>query len=514
MKLGDGKMSVDSLRTDTSDLVLPSTTIGNAKRGSGLLHGSLTVFASVLSGYFILAAGSLYWLVAGAGAVGSKVFPRSLIGRHPFAWLLGATALNVFLTQSVPGFFPDYSNPREIFLEIGFWLSLGLVARAYLLYTECADTFEGLNDSIAARPLERWLASVLHHPVDAVFTRVWVANSVLMAPMTLLLILPQTMNYFVIMAYATMLLLGQFPQEIVEHQNIHTRVFAPKIGTRPPIKILLGVLQFYFEYIFALLTSRAPGFYRVQHVYVHHAEDNGPLDTQTTLPYDRTSFFGFSLHAFWQSLDLVSGCLLLNYLIKKGKKRQVREIIKGLSIWYTFVLGVAAVNPVAALYLFLSRFLGGPFITLITFYQHGLVDPDEPYEVHGHTIDFVDAEHGNLGFDYHVEHHLKPARHWSHYFEEYTRAVAKDGGHPAIVMQKDQFGPLALMAALWRKDYAAIARHARMRDIPENNAEELSRIVGERARPIGAGERSGIAAGIDTIISRAMAAVLPKSFAV
>ena len=63
------------------------------------------------------------------------------------------------------------------------------------------------------------------------------------------------------------------------------------------------------------------------------------------------------------------------------------------------------------------------------------------------------AEHGNLGFDYHVEHHQKPARHWSQYYEEYARAAEKDGGHPAIVMQKDQFGPLALMAALWRKDY-------------------------------------------------------------
>ena len=327
------------------------------------------------------------------------------------------------------------------------------MARAYLLYTECADTFDGLNTSIADRPLERWLASVLHHPVDAVFTRVWVANSVLMAPMTLLLILPNTINYFVIMAYATTLLLGQFPQEIVEHQNIHTRVFSPKIGASPRIKMLLNALQFYFEYIFALLTSRVPGFYRVQHVYVHHAEDNGPLDTQTTLPYDRTSFFDFSLHAFWQGVDLVTGCLLLNYLTKKGKKRQIREIVQGLAIWYAAVLVVAVFNPIAAVYLFLSRFLGGPFITLITFYQHGLVDPDDPHEVHGHTIDFVAAEHGNLGFDYHVEHHLKPARHWSHYYEEYTRAAEKNGGHPAIVMQKDQFGPLALMAALWRKDY-------------------------------------------------------------
>jgi Fatty acid desaturase len=502
------------LQSNITEFAAPAQTSGNAERKSSFIGGLLTAFATVLSGYFVLAAGMLYWLVAGAGAFGAWIFPRSLIKRHPCAWLIAATGLTVALTQSVPGFFPDYTNPREVLLEVSFWLSLGLVARAYLLYTECADTFDGLDKSIAQRPLERWLASVLHHPVDAVFTRVWVANSVLMAPMTLLLILPNTINYFVIMAYATTLLLGQFPQEVVEHQNIHTRVFAPKIGSSPRIKMLLNVLQFYFEYIFALLTSRVPGFYRVQHVYVHHAEDNGPLDTQSTLPYDRTSFFDFSRHAFWQSIDLVTGCLLISYLMKKGKKRQLREVIKGFAIWYGFVIAVAIFNPAAAIYLFISRFLGGPFITLITFYQHGLVDPDDPHEVHGHTTDFVDAEHGNLGFDYHVEHHQKPARHWSHYYEEYLRAAGKDGGHKAIVMQKEQFGPLALMAALWRKDFPEIARHAHIHDIPHDNIAELTRIVGERTSPIGAPVRSGRSAQIDRIISHVMAKALPTSFAV
>ncbi|MFA5956369.1 fatty acid desaturase [Hyphomicrobium sp.] len=501
-------------QSNIAEFALQPQSGGNVERESSFLGGLLTALASVLSGYFILAAGMLYWLVAGAGALGAWIFPRSIIKRHPCAWLIAASGLTTALTQSVPGFFPDYSNPREVLLEVSFWLSLGLVARAYLLYTECADTFDGLNTSIAQRPLERWLANVLHHPVDAVFTRVWVANSVLMAPMTLLLILPYTINYFVIMAYATTLLLGQFPQEVVEHQNIHTRVFAPKIGSGPRIKMLLNVLQFYFEYIFALLTSRVPGFYRVQHVYVHHAEDNGPLDTQSTLPYDRTSFFDFSRHAFWQSIDLVTGYLLIGYLVKKGKKRQLREVIKGFAIWYGFVLAVAIFNPAAAIYLFISRFLGGPFITLITFYQHGLVDPDDPHEVHCHTTDFVDAEHGNLGFDYHVEHHQKPARHWSHYYEEYLRAAGMDGGHKAIVMQKEQFGPLALMAALWRNDFLAIARHAHIRNIPQDNREELIRIIGERTRPIGITARSGTSANIDRAISRLMAIALPTSFAV
>jgi hypothetical protein len=499
---------------NTAELALPLMMSGEAERDSSLFKGPLTAFASVLSGYFIIAAGSIYWLVTAAGALGALVFPRSLIKRWPLAWLIASTGLTAALTQAIPSFFPDYSNPHEVLCEIGLWLSLGLMARTYLLYTEYAATFDGLNASIAIRPLERSLARVLHHPIDAVFARVWVANSVLMIPLTTLLILPNAINYFVIVAYATALLLGQFPQEVLEHTNIHTRIFSPKVGASPRIKALLKALQFYYEYVFALLTSRVPGFYRVQHVYVHHVEDNGPQDTQTTLPYDRTSFLDFSHHAFWQGLDLVTGGLLIGYLAKKGKTRQIREVVRGLAIWYAALLAVALFNPLAAAYLFLSRFLGGTFITLITFYQHGLVDPDEMHEVHAHTIDYAGSEHGNLGFDYHVEHHSRPARHWSHYYEEFTRAAEKDAGHPAIVMEKDQFGPLALVAALWRKDYPAIARYARLRGVSADDTEELARIVRERARPIGAPERSGISAQIDALVTQVMAVALPKSFAV
>lgn len=477
-------------------------------------NGFITLIATIISGYFILAAGILYWIVAATGKFTSWIVPRSLIARHPFAWLVGGTALAATLTQTVPGFFPDYSNPRQALLEVSVWVALGLVARTYLIYTQCADTFEGIKASIAERPFERWLATMLNHPVDAVFTRVWLANTVMLAPLTTLMILPSTINYLVIVAYATLLLLSQFPQEVIEHQDIHTRIFSPKIGATPRQKRILGALQFYFEYIFALLTSRVPGFYRVQHVYVHHVEDNGPLDTQTTEPYDRTSFIDFSRHSFWQGVDLVTGAPLIKYLVRKGKRRQLNEIVRGLAIWWAFVLAVGVFNPLGAVYLFFTRFLGGPFITLITFYQHGLVDPDDPDSVHGHTMDYVQAEHGNLGFDYHVEHHQKPARHWSHYYTEYNKLAEKTGGHPAIVMQKDQFGPLAFMAALWRKDYREIAKFAHLRDIPQDSA-EMARIVGERVRPIGAPqEASGIIASIDNIVSRVMAAAIPTKFAV
>ena len=37
----------------------------------------LSAIAGVLSGYFIVGASILYWLVAAAGAVGAWIFPRA-----------------------------------------------------------------------------------------------------------------------------------------------------------------------------------------------------------------------------------------------------------------------------------------------------------------------------------------------------------------------------------------------------------------------------------------------------
>ena len=92
-----------------------------------------TALAGMLSTYFVIAAWSLYWLTAGAGALLSKVIPRSLIERAPLAFLGVSSVLMAAATQTIPGFFPNYANPIEIACEIGLWLSIGLFARCLSL---------------------------------------------------------------------------------------------------------------------------------------------------------------------------------------------------------------------------------------------------------------------------------------------------------------------------------------------------------------------------------------------
>lgn len=477
-----------------------------------MLDGLATCLAVVLSTYFVLAAFSLYWLTAAGAALVARVLPRAVIERAPLVWVSASSLALAAATQTIPEFFPDYSRPHEILAEVTLWIVMGFFARCYLIYTDYPATFDGLRQSIEGRPLERWIAGFLNQPIDAVFTRIWVANSIAMIPVLVLVCIPSTLNYFVIAAYGMMALLTQFPHELADHTNIHTRIFQPKLGASPRVRRALGAVQVYFETILSMMVGRSPHFYRVQHVYVHHVEGNGPLDSQTTEPYDRTSFVDFSRHALKQGVDLVTGVSVIRYLHARGKLRQSRDMIIGLVVWWALIILLATVNPLGAVLVFVTRFIGGNIQSLVAFWQHGLVDPDDPHSAHGSTIDFDGPEHGNLGNDYHVEHHLVPGRHWSAYYQTFETLRRGDGGHQAIVLHKDVFSPLTLIAALWRCDHAAIAAHARLTGVAQSDQTALAQIVRQRTRPIGVPERTGLAARLDRGFSALMARALPSRF--
>ncbi len=488
--------------------------ITQAPRARSLVSVPLDILAASLSTYFVVAAFSLYWLTAAGGALLAKVLPRSLIERAPLAWLVCSTAIAAVATQTIAGFFPDYTNPFEIACEVGLWIALGLFARCYLVYTDYPDTFEGLKASIDSRWLDRLIASHLHNPIDAIFTRIWLANSVALLPFTAMLIWPSTINYLVLIALGVAMLISQFPHEIIDHTNIHTRVFQPKIGASPAARRVLRMLQLYFENVLSMLVSRTPHFYFAQHVFVHHAEGNGPKDSQSTEPYDRTSFTDFSRHAFRQGVHLVTGAPVVRYLWSRGKNRAARDLMAGLCAWYVILAAVALFNPIASVFLFVSRFIGGNVQSLVAFWQHGLVDRNDTTHSAGNTIDFAGPEHGNLGNDYHVEHHDQPGRHWSKYYELFSRSSVKEGGHQAVVFHKDMFSPLAFVAALWRKDCKTIAAMAHIHGIELADKRALEAEIIARTRPIGVAERTGVLARADEAWSYLMALAMPARFRV
>ena len=68
---------------------------------------------------------------------------------------------------------------------------------------------------------------MLPNPIDAIFVRIWLASTIGIIPVSVVLMLPWTINYLAIVGYCGVLLLVQFPLEVTDHTNIHTASSIP-----------------------------------------------------------------------------------------------------------------------------------------------------------------------------------------------------------------------------------------------------------------------------------------------
>lgn len=497
-----------------SDVLDYSDRIGRRTQPVGIARFLAMAAGAAISMYFVIVAFCIYWLAFLPAAAMAWLVPERILKKLALPLLIVSAIAAAALTQTIATFFPDYSSPRDILLELALWCGVGIFARSYLAYTALPPTFDELKADIASRWPERWFAANLNNPLDAAFTRLFIGNAVAMIPVTVLLILPSTLNYFVVALWTAALLLVLFPQDLIEHSHMHNRIFTPRIGASPRVKRVLSTCQWIFEYPVTLLTIRMPEFYRIQHVYIHHVEDNGPDDTQSTMTYDRTSFLDYSRHALVQGLDLLTGCLVIPYLMRKNKKRQIKELLKGMAIFYALVVAIAVINPIAAGLVVVSRMLGGQILSFFAFFQHGLIDPHDVLNVHGNTINYEGDEHGHLGADFHVEHHLKPARHWSVYRDEARKETsAHEHGHRAMVVDKGYYSPLGMMRALWTRDFAGVATRAHVSGLADEPT-AIARHVEERTRPIGDIELTGWMGYLDRCLGQVMGKALPTDLRV
>jgi hypothetical protein len=62
-----------------------------------------SAIAGVISGYFVIGASVIYWVVAAGGTVSAWIVPRALIRRLPLAWLIASAALTITLSANVLG---------------------------------------------------------------------------------------------------------------------------------------------------------------------------------------------------------------------------------------------------------------------------------------------------------------------------------------------------------------------------------------------------------------------------
>ena len=356
------------------------------------------------------------------------------------------------------------ASPSQAFQSVCL---AGSVACALLLGVTAPNAFAVLCDPETSP--KGWLHNFVRqfysragrHDVDGAWLDVLLVGSVLITgPLVAILATPDP-GFGALLIYVAAVWSLRTPLVNFEHGDSHYSFFRPRRNACLTDAAIFRAIDWFSKYPLAIITVRIPNWYGVQHVAIHHAENNGLADTQSTAYYDRASFIGFACCAQQFALSGLVPIELAYYLIKTRRAKPLRQLMIGYVVYMGALALLAFYSPIAAVLLLLVRYAGLLADCSSFFQEHGLLDPDHPDEIVTNSLHYNASgnEHGNRGEDLHIEHHLRPGLHWSLYpgamlnhLEDYARLHAIS--YPEGVDHMRSYYRM-----LWRGDFSALAEH-------------------------------------------------------
>ncbi len=197
-----------------------------------------------------------------------------------------------------------------------------------------------------------------------------------------------------------------------------------------------------------------PNYYLCTHAGIHHVEDNGPADFQSTLRFDKSSFLDFIHAVTWHSLFIaVIPVDIIRYLLALKRYRLLRMYLRGLFFgWLVFGI-VAWMHPALGLILLLTHIASGMDNYLTVMRWHGFQDARVPYSVRASN----NARR-------HYRHHLLPAEHLMAPEALGNDPVADECNDPApaplflsdLALDVYSRNAMFIFFLLWQKKYAVL----------------------------------------------------------
>jgi hypothetical protein len=387
---------------------------------------------------------------------------------------------------------------------LAFLLRCGLIALAP------PSSLAEIRDQLQVEPVARWFAVRMRNPLDGVWLRPLLVLSLLVAPAVTGILLPTLCNTFTVILYGMVLAIGGDRINAFEHASSHYHFFGNSRLRGRTERIVFRVVGAYSAYLFPLLFAQAPHWYKVQHIVVHHAENNGEEDTQSTLRYDRASFIDLARCANRFAFSGLFPIDIVFYLRRKRRRSALLTLLGGMLIFYGTLGLVAFWNWQFVLIVVAFRY-AGHLTTATTFFQeHGMVDISVPQNIYRNSLHYFapDNTHGSLGDDMHIEHHLHQARHWSKYAsdaQEYAWRYAAEG---ALGFRDGPHSLSDYYRMIWCRDFVGLAPLLIAFGRPDATTEEVAELLRLRTRPLGVAERSATLERVDCILGKAAGLLL------
>ena len=172
-------------------------------------------------------------------------------------------------------------------------------------------------------------------------------------------------------------------KENIEHLASHDAGRIVRLENAERVQDYLYVfLNFLRKYIVWPLQLWSPNYYYATHTGIHHAEDNGPADFQSTLRFDQTSFVDFVKAVTWYSLFInIIPIDIIRYFRALKRKKFLNIFLRGYVLGFSFFALVTWIHPVLGFILFTMHVFSGLRSYLFVMRWHGFHDATRPYSV-------------------------------------------------------------------------------------------------------------------------------------
>ncbi|GAB2960252.1 hypothetical protein GCM10027048_29840 [Hymenobacter coalescens] len=299
---------------------------------------------------------------------------------------------------------------------------------------------------------DQWMLKYIHDKRDLPFARLTLRISLTLLPLAVLLYVPGLPGWAWWPAAVASLFLNNIrfkgPFGLMLHCTSHRILFKKQYGW----------MNHYLPWVLAPLFGQTPETYFSHHMGMHHAENNMPADTSSTMHYQRDSVRGF-LHYLGTFL-FVGIFQLARYFIRTGKSRLLLRSVRGEALYFLLCIGLWFVNWQATLVVFVLPFLISRVIMMLgNWTQHAFVDAEDPTNEYRNSITCINTKYNHKCWNdgYHASHHLRPALHWTEHPLQFTKNVHEYAANDAIVFDGIHF--LHTFAWLMTKRYDLMAKH-------------------------------------------------------
>jgi fatty acid desaturase len=319
----------------------------------------------------------------------------------------------------------------------------------------------------------RWATPLLNDPRDVVFVALMMQCAAL-AVAGVGLFFAGPLFWWLVPFYGVALFAGLIDRfTLMLHCTSHRQLFKPAHA----------FLNQIIPWVLAPFLGQTPETYFAHHMGMHHVEENLEDDLSSTMRFRRDRI-GDWLRYYGRFMT--AGVLdLARYFSRKGKPKLRRRMLTGEGVYWSAMIALLFLNPVATFVVFLLPLLVMRAMMMAgNWAQHAFLSQEQPGNPLLASLTCVGTRYNRRCFNdgYHAVHHVVPRCHWTEHPAQFESHIGEYAKNDSVVLEGVDFFQVwfLLMTGNWQRLARAFVR---LPGAPQRTDEEAVAFLKTRVVP-------------------------------